>query len=235
MRERREYTKEFKEAAVDLVRSSGRKSRDVAGELGISPENVRRWVREAADGERETAPKYGWNVSGEVTYDRKGRPVRAGQNRFVAGEGVDALLGVREGPVNATESRYDGLDRVTRITLPDGAEEKREYGVRGGKGYTVVSDPLGNRSVQERDGRGNIAEVRREDGEGRELNRAGYRYNGLGEMLVATDGKGNELSVSYDLAGRRVGMESRDMGRKTYGYDAAGNLAEESDTVLRER
>ena len=30
-------------------------------------------------------------------------------------------------------------------------------------------------------------------------------------------------------------MESADMGRKTWGYDAAGNLAEESDTVLRER
>jgi transposase len=50
MRERREYTKEFKEAAADLVRNFGRKSKDVAGELGISPENVRRRVREAAEG-----------------------------------------------------------------------------------------------------------------------------------------------------------------------------------------
>jgi transposase len=54
MRERREYTKEFKEAAADLVRSSGRKSKDAAEELGISPENVRRWVREAAEGEQRS-------------------------------------------------------------------------------------------------------------------------------------------------------------------------------------
>jgi YD repeat-containing protein len=201
----------------------------------VITDGLGRAVLTGKDGEREAAPKRGWNVSGEVTYDRKGRPVKAGQNRFVAGEGVGALLGAREGPLNAVKSRYDGLDRVTRAVLPDGAEERREYGVREGLGYTAVTDPLGNRSVQERDGRGNVVEVRREDREGRELNRAGYRYNGVGEMLLAVDGKGNGLSVSYDLAGRRVGMESPDMGRKTYGYDAAGNLAEESDTVLRDR
>jgi transposase len=64
MRERREYTKEFKEAAVDLVRSSGRKSKDVAGELGISPENVRRWVRETREGEQ--GPKKAFTGKGNA-------------------------------------------------------------------------------------------------------------------------------------------------------------------------
>jgi transposase-like protein len=52
MGERREYTKAFKESAVELVVSSGRKLKDVAGELGISPENLRRWRKEAREGER---------------------------------------------------------------------------------------------------------------------------------------------------------------------------------------
>jgi transposase-like protein len=45
MGKRREYTKAFKESAVDLVVSSGRKLKDVAGELGISPENLMLWSR----------------------------------------------------------------------------------------------------------------------------------------------------------------------------------------------
>ncbi|MDR1971524.1 MAG: transposase [Treponema sp.] len=53
MGERREYTKAFKESAVEMVVSSGRKFKDVAGELGISPENLRRWRREAEEEERQ--------------------------------------------------------------------------------------------------------------------------------------------------------------------------------------
>jgi transposase len=52
MRERREYTKAFKESAVELIRSSGRKIKDIALELGISPENLRRWRQEAVEGEQ---------------------------------------------------------------------------------------------------------------------------------------------------------------------------------------
>jgi YD repeat-containing protein len=80
----------------------------------------------------------------------------------------------------------------------------------------------GNRVWTGRDGRGNLAEVRRYDGTGKELNRAQYRYNGMGELTAAVDGRGNELLAGYDLAGRRTETESGDTGRKTWGYDAAG-------------
>ncbi|MDR1971980.1 MAG: transposase [Treponema sp.] len=49
MKERREYTKAFKESAVELLVNSGRKIKDVAEELGISPENLRRWRREEGE------------------------------------------------------------------------------------------------------------------------------------------------------------------------------------------
>jgi len=51
MRERRSYTSEFKESAIELVRNRGRTVKAVAGELGISPENLRRWLRESREGE----------------------------------------------------------------------------------------------------------------------------------------------------------------------------------------
>jgi transposase len=50
MRERRSYTREFKESAIELVLSGGRTSKAVANELGICPENLRRWIRESEEG-----------------------------------------------------------------------------------------------------------------------------------------------------------------------------------------
>jgi transposase len=53
MRKRRIYTKEFKESALALYeRHSAEKSaKDIAEELGISPENLRRWLRESQEAE----------------------------------------------------------------------------------------------------------------------------------------------------------------------------------------
>ena len=52
MGKRREYAREFKESAIGLYHSSSGKSRkEVAEGLGISPENLRRWLREDKEGE----------------------------------------------------------------------------------------------------------------------------------------------------------------------------------------
>jgi len=48
MRKRKEYTKEFKESAIELYqRSSDKTKKEVAEGLGISPENLRRWINES--------------------------------------------------------------------------------------------------------------------------------------------------------------------------------------------
>ena len=55
MRKRREYTKQFKESAIDLYRrnSEEKTPKDVAEELGISTENLRRWLRESQESEEK--------------------------------------------------------------------------------------------------------------------------------------------------------------------------------------
>lgn len=47
------YTAEFKKDAVELVRSSGRTVTEVARELGVSPEGLRGWVKQARAGRGE--------------------------------------------------------------------------------------------------------------------------------------------------------------------------------------
>ena len=52
MNRRRKYSEEFKVEAVRLARESGRTSKDVAEDLGIRADMLRRWVRELElDGE----------------------------------------------------------------------------------------------------------------------------------------------------------------------------------------
>ena len=53
MRKRRKYNKEFKESAIELYQSHSEEktAKEVADELGISPENLRRWIRENEEGE----------------------------------------------------------------------------------------------------------------------------------------------------------------------------------------
>ncbi|MDQ3252336.1 MAG: transposase [Acidobacteriota bacterium] len=50
MKERKQYTKEFKEGAVRLVTEQGRTRADAAKSLGVSEWTLARWVR-AAGGE----------------------------------------------------------------------------------------------------------------------------------------------------------------------------------------
>ena len=50
-RRRKEYTKEFKEAAVKLYTNGDKTMQEVSQELGMHPENIRRWLRESKEGE----------------------------------------------------------------------------------------------------------------------------------------------------------------------------------------
>jgi len=180
---------------------------------------------------------YGWNVSGAAEYDGKGRTVRTGQTYFVAGTAVEALLQSDLRMLNATEKEYDSLDRVTRVTLPDGNANVTRYDVVRLDGWprsvTETTDPQGNRSVEYRDARVQTLRVERRDKNNAPLTHARYEYNGIGEMLCAYDAADNPLTLTYDLLGRRLSMESADTGRVEYTYNALGQLEEETNSELR--
>jgi YD repeat-containing protein len=63
--------------------------------------------------------------------------------------------------------------------------------------------------------------------------RTKFDYDGMGQMLTATDRAGKVTTYEYDLAGNRTATTTPDGGRVTWGYDAQGKLIAEQTPNLR--
>ncbi len=186
----------------------------------IQSDGLGRALRTAKTGEvwdrASDSKRTGWNVSGSVEYDAMGRAEAQGQPYFIEG-GLSALAldsGIFTAPtIRPTLTEYDSLDRVIRTELPDGSVQTTEYGVTAsGEPYTRTIDPLGNISIQRTDPAGNIVFVERLDSGETSLTSATYTYNAIGEMLKATDVKGNDIKATYDMLGRKLTLSSVDVG-----------------------
>ena len=176
----------------------------------------------------------GWNASGAVEYDAKGRTVKEGMTEFIPG-GIQTLLeAVPKMTALYTAYEYDEKDRQIKTTLPDGSVQSDAFYIEENRLIAETTDPLGNVSVQETDIRGNIVRVAKNDKDGKQLTEVTYRYNEMGEMLKAFDAKGHPITAEYDLLGRRTALESKDSGRQEFFYDECSNLVRESNSVLRE-
>ena len=177
----------------------------------------------------------GWNASGAVEYDKKGRTIKEGMTEFIQGGMEDLLASVPRMTSLFTSYEYDEKDRQTKTTLPDGSVQENFFHIERNRLITETADPLGNVSVQETDSRGNVARVAKKDSTGRQLTEATYRYSAMGEMLEARDAKGHPIKAEYDMLGRRTALESPDGGRQEFAYDECSNLARETSSVLRGR
>ncbi|WP_288985717.1 toxin TcdB middle/N-terminal domain-containing protein [uncultured Treponema sp.] len=176
----------------------------------------------------------GWNASGAVEYDKKGRTVKEGMTEFIQGDIQTLLESVPKMTALYTAYEYDEKDRQIKTTLPDGSVQSAAFYIEENLLTTETADPLGNVSVQETDSRGNIVRVAKNDKDGKQLTEVTYRYNAMGEMLKAFDAKRNAVIAEYDLLGRRTALESKDSGRQEFLYDECSNLVRENNSVLRE-
>ena len=176
----------------------------------------------------------GWNASGAVEYDEKGRTVKEGMTEFIQGDIQTLLESVPKMTALYTAYEYDEKDRHVKTILPDGSSQTNAFYIEENKLISETTDPLGNISVQETDSRGNIGRVAKNDKDGKRLTEVTYRYNAMGEMLKAFDAKGHPITAEYDLLGRRTALESLDSGRQEFFYDECSNVVRENNSVLRE-
>ena len=178
----------------------------------------------------------GWNVSGSSAYDAKARAVKTYMTTFVAGQSEQDFL---QAPVYHSDTPYtincyDGLDRTVEQVLPDNSVYKNIYRIEAGKNVSEQSDPLGNITVSYSDVRGNTVGIEKKDSSAKVLTKARYEYDVLGQMLTAYPADQRyPVTVSYDMLGRKTALSSSDSGTKEYVYNSKGQLAWESDSVLR--
>ena len=198
----------------------------------VQTDGMGRTVRTAKTGFVNGAD--GWNASGAVEYDAKGRIIKEGMPEFIQGDIQTLLESVPRMTSLYTSYEYDEKDRQVKTTLPDGSVQTTDFYIEENRLVSETADPLGNVSAQETDSRGNIVRVSRKDSAGKLLTEVTYKYNAMGEMLKAFDAKGNAVIAEYDLLGRRTALESLDSGRQEFFYDDCSNLVRENNSVLRE-
>jgi RHS repeat-associated protein len=122
-------------------------------------------------------------------------------------------------------TKYDALGRPLRVTAPDDTISSFEY-----DGFeTTVTDANGNKTTTVTDILGQTLSVTPKDSYGNAFGpNMVFTYNDLGNLTSATRG-GAQITMQYDLGGRKTSMSDPDMGNWSYQYDALGNLTSQTD------
>ena len=167
-----------------------------------------------------------WIASGKVEYDNLGRVKRAGHP--VIAQSVIPTDYEEIFMINPSTNEYDFKGRVTNTILPDGSENKTEYGID----YTISIDANENKKKSIFDSFGRVINII-EYHNAVEYNTR-YRYDLLGQLTNTIDNENNEIKMRYDKLGRKIYMHDPDMGIWQYKYDKAGNLTNQIDAKTNE-
>lgn len=141
-----------------------------------------------------------------------------------------------------TSYTYDALGREKTITDAGGSIIKTVYYsvldlITPSVYYPVVTviDANGHAVNQVSDARGQLIEVRNYTGTNPNFtldSRTSYTYDWAGQLTDVNNdltGANIHTSMSYDLLGRKIGMNDPDMGIWSYGYNASSQMTSQTD------
>jgi RHS repeat-associated protein len=194
-------------------------------------DSLERVLETKEDGELDlgsgASTRTGMRVSGSVEFDAKGRLAAQGQPVF---DDSPANRFVDVAARNPTTFSYDALDRVRAVRFSYGAVTRIDYAFGALDGLdrflTVRTDPNGRITRFYRDVWDNALGVEQTNtiAGARKTLVTRYAYDALSQLTTATDAKGNATRLEYDTLGRRVTVDSPDLGRTESRFDPAGNL-----------
>jgi RHS repeat-associated protein len=122
-----------------------------------------------------------------------------------------------------TTNSYDALDRLTRVTFPDGAYQTKSYGL-----WSVTETDERGRARTDRFDADN-KRIARDEIVGGVTETATYAYDARGNLERSTDPAGNVVTYETDSLGRKTRMVDPDTGTTTYEWDAAGRQTAQTD------
>lgn len=114
---------------------------------------------------------------------------------------------------------YDGLDRVTAITYPDGKQDLYSYSSCCPKLLDSFTDRTGRTTSYTYDEMQRLVELRNPDS-----TIIRYSYDPNGNLVKLADSNGNSTVFSYDSMNRLVKKTYADGKEEVYTYDNAGLL-----------
>lgn len=124
-----------------------------------------------------------------------------------------------------TSYEYDELGRVTKETSPDGSGGTAVLQTAYNGLQTVITNALGQVKTVFKNASGQTERI--EDALGTPVQ---YTYDAMGR-LIQTNANGSITKLSYDVRGRKTGMQDPAMGRWDYAYNAFGELVWQQDSL----
>lgn len=179
-------------------------------------------------------------------YDALGRVVRVRSDSFMAeGYAANRHASIQDTVYNAlgqtvyksiaylvqggnpqwTSYEYDPLGRVIKETSPDGNGGQAILETTYDGLQTVVTNALGQDKTIIKNAIGQTQRIVDELG-----GEVQYTYDALGQ-LIQTNANGSITKLSYDVRGRKTGMQDPAMGRWDYAYNAFGELVWQQDSL----
>jgi len=150
-----------------------------------------------------------WSLT-DIEYDRLGRVLRRSAPYFSGSNSI-----------HWTRYQYDVLDRVTRIHHPDTTSPTQ---ISYNSHTKTTTNPLGNSQEETTSPLGQLVETK---GALTGTN-ISYTYDPQGNMTAMT-GPGGTTSITYDLLGRKLGMNDPDKGVWSYQYNGFGEITCQTD------
>ncbi|AVR95107.1 RHS repeat-associated core domain-containing protein [Pseudoduganella armeniaca] len=171
-----------------------------------------------------------WSMDEQVSiadysYDELGRLSTVYQPRFARVAASNAKI--------ARRHLYDDLDRSVAVATPDEAGQLREaktfyQGLTRAYENQSCPGPACQRTVEVRDALGQLRSTTDAYGAATK-----FDYAPFGELQKTVDPKGNTVTVTYDLRGRKTALLDPDTGRIEYGVDPLGLVWQSVNPVQR--
>jgi RHS repeat-associated protein len=124
-----------------------------------------------------------------------------------------------------TSYEYDAIGRLTKETSPDGSGGTAVLQTAYNGLQTVVTNALNQVKTIYMSASGQTERI--EDALGTPVQ---YTYDALGQ-LTETNANGSITKLTYDVRGRKTGMQDPAMGRWDYAYNAFGELVWQQDSL----